>query len=65
MKDIQKYVYAKGKGEIEDKSRIGSIYHTRGIVAGIVTVEAIRPRRPSSARASRSPASRCAGASST
>ena len=42
MKDIQKYVYAKGKGEFEDKSRFGSIYHTRGVVAGIVTTDAIR-----------------------
>ena len=42
MQDIQKQVYAKGKGEMEDKSRIGSIYHTRGVVAGIVTAEAIR-----------------------
>ena len=42
MQDVQKHVYAKGKGEMEDKSRIGSIYHTRGIVAGIVTAEAIR-----------------------
>jgi len=42
MKDIQKYVYAKGKGEFDDKSRFGSIYHTRGVVAGIVTAEAIR-----------------------
>ena len=42
MKDIKKYVYDKGKGEFEDKARFGSIYHTRGVVAGIVTVEAIR-----------------------
>ena len=42
MKDIQKYVYAKGKGEFDDKSRFGSIYDTRGVVAGILTVEAIR-----------------------
>jgi branched-chain amino acid transport system substrate-binding protein len=27
---------------MEDKSRIGSIYHTRGVVAGIVTAESIR-----------------------
>jgi branched-chain amino acid transport system substrate-binding protein len=40
--DIQKYVYAKGKGNLEDKSRIGSIYHNRGIVTAILTVEAIR-----------------------
>ena len=42
MQAIQKHVYAKGKGEMDDKSRIGSIYHTRGVVHGIVTVEAIR-----------------------
>ena len=42
IQEIQKHVYAKGKGEMEDKSRIGSIYHTRGIVAGIVTTDAIR-----------------------
>src|SRR2546423_12734386 len=42
MKDIKKFVYDKGKGEFEDKARFGSIYHTRGVVAGIVTVEAIR-----------------------
>ena len=42
VQDIKKYVYAKGKGEMEDKTRIGSIYYNRGVVHGIVTVEAIR-----------------------
>jgi branched-chain amino acid transport system substrate-binding protein len=42
MKDILKHVYGKGKGELDDRSRIGSIYHTRGVVAGIVTAEGIR-----------------------
>ena len=42
MQDVLKHVYEKGKGEMEDKSRIGSIYHTRGVVAGIITAEAIR-----------------------
>ena len=42
MQDVLKHVYARGKGEMEDKSRIGSVYHTRGVVAGIVTAEAIR-----------------------
>ncbi len=42
MQDIQKNVYAKGQGEMEDKSRVGSIYHTRGVVHGIISVEAIR-----------------------
>lgn len=40
--EIKKYVYEKGKGEMEDKSRVGSIYYNRGVVHGIVTVEAIR-----------------------
>jgi branched-chain amino acid transport system substrate-binding protein len=42
MQDVLKHVYKKGKGEFEDNARIGSIYHTRGVVAGIVTTEAIR-----------------------
>ena len=42
MQDIIKYVYNRGHGEFDDKSRIGSIYHTRGVVAGIITAEAIR-----------------------
>ena len=42
VKDIQKYVYAKNKGNMEDKSRIGSIYYNRGVLHGIITVEAIR-----------------------
>jgi branched-chain amino acid transport system substrate-binding protein len=42
MQEILKHVYNKGKGELDDKSRIGSIYHTRGVVLGIVTVEAVR-----------------------
>ncbi len=42
MQDILKHVYKKGKGDLEDNSRVGSIYHTRGVVAGIITAEAIR-----------------------
>ena len=42
MQDVLRHVYAKGKGEMDDKSRIGSIYYTRGVVAGIVTAESIR-----------------------
>ncbi len=42
IKDIQKHVYAKNKGNMEDKSRVGSVYYNRGVVHGIVTVEAIR-----------------------
>ena len=42
MQDIVKHVYNKGKGDLDDKSRVGSIYHTRGVVAGIISAEAIR-----------------------
>jgi branched-chain amino acid transport system substrate-binding protein len=42
IQEIKKNVYGKGKGEMEDTSRIGSIYYNRGVVHGIVTVEAIR-----------------------
>jgi branched-chain amino acid transport system substrate-binding protein len=43
IKDIQKGLrVAKGKGNMEDKSRIGSVYYNRGVVHGIITVEAIR-----------------------
>ncbi len=42
MQDIQKKLYANGKGNLEDPTRQGSIYHTRGVVYGMVIVEAIR-----------------------
>jgi branched-chain amino acid transport system substrate-binding protein len=42
IKEIEKYVYAKDQGEMNDPSRVGSIYYNRGVVHGIVTVEAIR-----------------------
>jgi len=42
IQEVQKHVIAKGKGNMEDKSRIGSSYYNRGIVHGIITVEAIR-----------------------
>src|SRR4029079_15823637 len=42
MQEIEKKVYAAGKGNLEDKSRVGSIYHTRGITYAIMIVEAIR-----------------------
>jgi branched-chain amino acid transport system substrate-binding protein len=42
VQEIKKYIYAKGKGEMDDTSRIGSIYYNRGVVHGIITVEAIR-----------------------
>jgi len=42
IQDIKKYVYAKNEGEMEDQSRVGSIYYNRGVVFAIVTVEAVR-----------------------
>jgi branched-chain amino acid transport system substrate-binding protein len=42
IQDIRKHVYAKGGGEMEDRSRIGSIYYNRGVVFGIITAEAVR-----------------------
>lgn len=42
VKAIQDNVYKKNKGNMEDKSRVGSVYYNRGVVHGIITVEAIR-----------------------
>jgi branched-chain amino acid transport system substrate-binding protein len=42
IREIRKYVYGAGQGEMEDKSRIGSVYYNRGVVFGIVTAEAVR-----------------------
>ncbi len=42
VQEIKKVVYGKGKGNMEDDSRVGSVYHVRGLVHGIITVEAIR-----------------------
>ena len=40
--DIRKKVYAAGKGNLADQSRIGSVYHMRGMTMGVLWVEAIR-----------------------
>ena len=42
LDDIRRLVYAKHGGELEDASRIGSVYYNRGVVFGIVTAEAVR-----------------------
>ena len=41
IQEIIKQVHEKGKGNIEP-NRVGTIYYNRGVVHGIVTVEAIR-----------------------
>lgn len=42
VREIVKTLYDQGKGNLEDKKRIGSVYHNLGIVNGILNVEAIR-----------------------
>lgn len=42
LREIVKTVYGAGKGNLEDKNRIGSVYHNLGIVNGILNVEAVR-----------------------
>ena len=41
VQDVVKHVHDGGKGNIE-RERVGTIYHNRGIIAGIITAEAIR-----------------------
>jgi branched-chain amino acid transport system substrate-binding protein len=42
LQEVVKTIYDSGKGNLEDKKRIGSVYHNLGIVNGILNVEAIR-----------------------
>jgi len=39
---IRRHVYSRDRGEMEDASRIGSVYYNRGVVFGIITAEAVR-----------------------
>ncbi|KAF1043794.1 MAG: hypothetical protein GAK35_02021 [Herbaspirillum frisingense] len=40
--DIDKVVYGAGKGNMQDKNKVGSILYNRGVSAAIATVEAVR-----------------------
>ncbi|MBK8741546.1 MAG: ABC transporter substrate-binding protein [Betaproteobacteria bacterium] len=42
LDQIRQKVYAANKGNLEDMSRVGSVYHMRGVTAAILWVEAIR-----------------------
>jgi branched-chain amino acid transport system substrate-binding protein len=42
LDQIRQKVYAANKGNLEDKTRVGSVYHMRGVTAAILWVEAIR-----------------------
>ena len=50
LQEIVNTVYGAGKGNLEDKKRIGSVYHNLGIVNGILNVEAIRIAQAKSAK---------------
>ena len=42
LDQIRKQLYQQGKGNLADHSRIGSVYHMRGVSAAILWVEAMR-----------------------
>lgn len=42
LRDIQKWIYDKGQGNLADPSRLGSVYYNLGVVNGILNVEAVR-----------------------
>ena len=42
MDEIHKKLYDAGKGNLSDRSRVGSVYHMRGVTAAILWVEAMR-----------------------
>lgn len=42
IKDIEKVVYGAGKGNVQDKSKIGTILYNRGVSAAVLSVEAVR-----------------------
>ena len=42
LDEIRNKVYAGGKGNLEDKNRVGTVFHVRGVTAAMLSVEAIR-----------------------
>jgi branched-chain amino acid transport system substrate-binding protein len=42
VQDIISDVYGSGKGDLQDKSRLGSVYCNLGVLAGVVHTEALR-----------------------
>ncbi len=42
LDEIRKKVYGAKKGNLEDTSRIGSVYHMRGVTVGILYTEAVK-----------------------
>ena len=42
VQDIIEVVYGSGNGDLQDKSRLGSVYWNLGVLAGVVHTEALR-----------------------
>lgn len=42
LDELRKTLYANGKGNLAEQSRIGSVYHMRGLTLGVLWTEAIR-----------------------
>ncbi len=42
IKDIEKVVYGAGKGNVQDKTKLGTILYNRGVSAAVLSVEAVR-----------------------
>ncbi|AOY90722.1 ABC transporter permease [Cupriavidus sp. USMAA2-4] len=42
LQEITRTLYDNGKGNLQDRKRIGSVYHNLGVLNGILNVEAIR-----------------------
>ncbi|MCG9056159.1 ABC transporter substrate-binding protein [Laribacter hongkongensis] len=42
IQDLEKILYAQGKGNLSDKGAIGTVNYNRGVIGGVMLVEAIR-----------------------
>lgn len=42
LQEINKYIVSKGKGNLADPKRFGTVYYNLGVVNGILNVEAVR-----------------------
>ncbi|MCG9095793.1 ABC transporter substrate-binding protein [Laribacter hongkongensis] len=42
IQDLEKTLYAQGKGNLSDKGAIGTVNYNRGVIGGVMLVEAIR-----------------------
>lgn len=42
INDIERVVYGAGKGNMKDLNKVGTVLYNRGLIHGIITVEAVR-----------------------